>query len=304
MIKDVSNVRVFSMLEVENRIVYTIPRYQREYTWGKSEWDAFFDDLMESEPGYFLGSIICIDQPSKTFGPRFLELVDGQQRVTTISVLLAVLYQRLSEIVDSSDDELRLELMTLKYRLVLKGNKNQPRLVPQIQNNNQQDYFALLQQANLLEDIETVPHAGNRRLFKAFRHFSSRLSSLKQGVATDTSTLMSVLEKVINATMVIIEVASHADAYTLFESLNNRGVPLTAVDLIKNKVLAELERKDTGNIDKHYNRWKKIIDALGDDYSVQERFFRQYYNAFKSELKSVVSVPVATKSNLMHLYEC
>ena len=45
-----------------------------------------------------------------------------------------------------------------------------------------------------------------------------------------------------------------------------------------------------GSIDKHYNRWKKVIDALGDDYAVQERFFRQYYNAFKPDLKDIVSV--------------
>ena len=103
--------------------------------------------------------------------------------------------------------------------------------------------------------------------------------------------------------MVKIDVGSHSDAYTLFESLNNRGVPLTAIDLIKNKVLAKLEGLQAGSIDKHYNSWKKVIEALGDDYAVQERFFRQYYNGFKRDLKRVVSVPVATKSNLMLVYE-
>ncbi|MGL5489850.1 MAG: DUF262 domain-containing protein, partial [Shewanella sp.] len=110
-------------------------------------------------------------------------------------------------------------------------------------------------------------------------------------------------DKVNAATLVKIEVASHSDAYTLFESLNNRGVPLTAIDLMKNKLLAKLEQVEPGSIDKSFVSWTKVIEALGDDYGVQERFFRQYYNAFKPELKDIVSVPVATKSNLIHIFE-
>jgi len=151
--------------------------------------------------------------------------------------------------------------------------------------------------------VETVPNAGNRRVMKAFRHFISRIELYLEHSVDPIASLQALLEKVNTATLVKIEVAGHSDAYTLFESLNNRGVPLTAIDLIKNKLLAVLESKDPGSIDKQYNRWKKVIDALGDDYAVQERFFRQYYNAFKPDLKDVVSVPVATKSNLMQVYE-
>ena len=62
---------------------------------------------------------------------------------------------------------------------------------------------------------------------------------------------MEFLDKVSHACLVKIEVASHADAYTLFESLNNRGMPLTAIDLIKNKLLARLESIEPGKVD-HY----------------------------------------------------
>ncbi|MCW1936891.1 DUF262 domain-containing protein [Pseudomonas sp. MDMC_285] len=172
-----------------------------------------------------------------------------------------------------------------------------------MQNNNQQDYFAVLGKAGILDDVEQVQHAGNRRVLKAYRHFLWRIEQYLQELSEPVAGLQALLDKVNTATLVKIEVAGHSDAYTLFESLNNRGVPLTAIDLIKNKLLAVLEAKDSGSIDKHYNRWKKVIDALGDDYAVQERFFRQYYNAFKPDLKDIVSVPVATKSNLMHVYE-
>lgn len=302
MIKSVYNYPVSTLLDIESGVVYAIPRYQREYTWSRAQWDALFEDLLDNELHYFLGSIICINQSQDALTMQSLELVDGQQRMTTLSLLLAAIYQSYRTLPNLGMDQ-QIELHNLKHKLVLKKKQDQPRLIPQVQNNNQQDYFAVLGQTGILDDVETVPNAGNRRVMKAFRHFISRIELYLEHSADPVVSLQALLEKVNTATLVKIEVAGHSDAYTLFESLNNRGVPLTAIDLIKNKLLAVLESKDPGSIDKQYNRWKKVIDALGDDYAVQERFFRQYYNAFKPDLKDVVSVPVATKSNLMQVYE-
>ena len=302
MIKSVYNYPVSTLLDIESGVVYAIPRYQREYTWSRAQWDALFEDLLDNELHYFLGSIICINQSQDALTVQSLELVDGQQRMTTLSLLLAAVYQSYRTLPNLGMEQ-QIELYNLKHKLVLKKKSDQPRLIPQVQNNNQQDYFAVLGQTGILDDVETVPNAGNRRVMKAFRHFISRIELYLEHCADPIASLQALLEKVNTATLVKIEVAGHSDAYTLFESLNNRGVPLTAIDLIKNKLLAVLESKDPGSIDKQYNRWKKVIDALGDDYAVQERFFRQYYNAFKPDLKDVVSVPVATKSNLMQVYE-
>ncbi|WP_313451720.1 DUF262 domain-containing protein [Stutzerimonas kunmingensis] len=302
MIKSVYNYPVSTLLDIESGVVYAIPRYQREYTWSRAQWDALFDDLLENEPNYFLGSIICINQSQDALSVQSLELVDGQQRMTTLSLLLAAIYQSF-RVLPNLGMEQQIELYNLKHKLVLKRKSDQPRLIPQVQNNNQQDYFAVLGKAGILDDVEQVQHAGNRRVLKAYRHFLWRIEQYLQELSEPIAGLQALLDKVNTATLVKIEVAGHSDAYTLFESLNNRGVPLTAIDLIKNKLLAVLEAKDSGSIDKHYNRWKKVIDALGDDYAVQERFFRQYYNAFKPDLKDIVSVPVATKSNLMQVYE-
>ena len=302
MIKSVYNYPISTLFDIENQIAYTIPRYQREYTWGKAQWDALFEDLLENDPHYFLGSIICINQADDTHAIQYLELVDGQQRMTTVSLLLAAIYKCLSEQPNLDLDQ-QMELRNLKHKLVLKRAPDQPRLIPQVQNHNQQDYFAVLDSIGILEDIELPANAGNRRVFKAFRYFCSRLEQYLEQSNDPINDLQQFLDKVNTATLVKIEVAGHSDAYTLFESLNNRGVPLTAIDLIKNKLLAVLESQDKGSIDKQYNRWKKVIDALGDSYSVQERFFRQYYNGFKPDLKHIVSVSVATKSNLMLVYE-
>ena len=302
MIKSVYNYPVSTLLDIESDVIYVIPRYQREYTWSRIQWDALLDDLLDNELHYFLGSIICINQSQDSLAIRELELVDGQQRMTTISILLAAIYDIFNKQPNLVMEQ-QIELYNLKHKLALKKMPNQPRLVPQVQNNNQQDYFSVLDSIGILQDIEMAAHAGNRRVFKAYRHFHSRINQYLEHSDNPIIKLQELLEKVNTATLVKIEVASTSDAYTLFESLNNRGVPLTAIDLIKNKLLAVLESQDKGSIDKQYNRWKKVIDALGDDYAVQERFFRQYYNAFKPSLKQIVSVPVATKSNLIKIYE-
>lgn len=256
MIKSVYNYPVSTLLDIESGIIYAIPRYQREYTWGRVQWDALLDDLLDNELHYFLGSIICINQSQDALAVQELELVDGQQRMTTISILLAAIYDVFSKQPNLVMDQ-QIELYNLRHKLVLKKTPNQPRLIPQVQNNNQQDYFSVLGQIDVLQDIETVANAGNRRVFKAFRHFLSRINLYLEHSDDPITRLQGLLEKVNTATLVKIEVASTSDAYTLFESLNNRGVPLTAIDLIKNKLLAVLESQDKGSIDKQYNRWKK-----------------------------------------------
>lgn len=303
MIETVNKYAVSSLLDIEVALVYAIPRYQREYTWSKNQWEALFEDLLENDPQYFLGSVICIRQTSDALAVQQLELVDGQQRMTTLSILLAAIYASYNHLGLTPTMELQFELYNLKHKLVLKKQSDQPRLIPQLQNANQQDYFAVLKDAGVLEDAELIANAGNRRVFKAYRYFLQRIQDYVGNASDKTAAFLTLLEKVNAATLVKIDVGSHSDAYTLFESLNNRGVPLTAIDLMKNKLLAKIEQIEKGSIDKAFVRWSKVIEALGDDYAVQERFFRQYYNAFKPELKDIVLVPVATKSNLIQVFE-
>jgi Protein of unknown function DUF262/Protein of unknown function (DUF1524) len=312
-IKSVNNYPVSQLFDIEAGVVYAIPRYQREYTWSKPQWETLFDDVQENDSGYFLGSIICINQTSDTLAVQRLEVVDGQQRLTTLSLLFAALYQSLKLHDEDLDDDQRVELINLKRKLVLKKGDDQLRVVPQIQNNNQNDYRAVLSDVGVISPSDTPAYAGNRKIFRAFRYFQSRIEEIVNQGSDRLASIVAFLDKVSQACLVKIEVASHADAYTLFESLNNRGMPLTAIDLIKNKLLARLETTEPGKVDHYFDVWNKLLGYLGDDYSVQERFFRHYYNAFKDPLnvpfrkdedkKKDPLGPVATRSNLIQIYE-
>lgn len=303
MIKSVNNYPVSQLFDIEAGVVYAIPRYQREYTWGKNQWENLFDDVLENDPGYFLGSIICINQSTDALSVQKLELVDGQQRLTTLSLLFASVYHALKSHETDLDDEQRVELINLKRKLVLKKGDDQIRLIPQIQNNNNPDYRAVLAEIGIISECDVPAYAGNRKIFRAYRYFQDRIDEMANGRSNRLGTIMEFLDKVSHACLVKIEVASHADAYTLFESLNNRGMPLTAIDLIKNKLLARLESIEPGKVDHYFGHWNRLLGYLGDDYAIQERFFRQYYNAFKDQLKAVHQVPVATRSNLIQIYE-
>ena len=302
MIKSVHDYPVSTLLNGDNNVVYHIPRYQREYSWGKSQWENLFDDLLDNDAGYFLGSIICINQSDDTLSNQVLEVVDGQQRLTTLSLFLAALYASLQKYKADLDEDQQTDMNNLKYRLLLKKSQ-QIRLEPQAQNNNLQDYQAILARLGLLDDIVEVANAGNRRVFKAFRYFQNRIDNYYEGKPDVIAILLKLLNSVNQAALVKIEVNSHSDAYVLFESLNNRGAPLTAIDLIKNKLLAEVGKQDATKIDISFDKWKRLLEYLTDDYSIQERFFRQYYNAFQGEFRDITKVPFATRSKLMQIYE-
>ncbi len=305
MIESAQNKPVSELLSVDSNWRFKVPRYQREYVWRRDDWANLFDDLWENPPGYFLGSMICINKTKDAMQPPELEVVDGQQRLITLSLLYAAIHVCLASCANE-DDDTKHELFNLSHRLVFKGAKKSLRVEPSYQGHNYHDYRAVLQEAGVLAGVEALPNAGNRRLFKAYRFFVDRLDELdeKGQKVFDPSRLQEFLDRVNAASMVEIEVGSHADAFTLFESLNNRGVALSALDLIKNNLLATLEKKTPESIDENFTKWTKLLENLSDNYATQERFLRQYYNAFKHRKEiGVPKAPLATRSNIIRIFE-
>jgi len=305
MINSANNYEISDILKSESDVKYVVPKYQREYVWGRRDWENLFDDIWHNDAGHFLGSIICINRSGDALQTQELELVDGQQRLATISLLYAALYYWLKTQPDP-DEELQHELYNLQLRLVLKSDRSSLKVEPSYQGQNFQDYYAILAKAGIITDAPTPRYAGNRRIFKAYYYFLDRLQSTRaDGLpAFDVPAARSLVSKLNGACVVKIEVSSHSDAFTLFESLNNRGVPLSALDLIKNKLLAVLESQRRGTIDENFERWNRLLQNLSEDYTLQERYLRHYYNAFLYEDRTrVEGITLATKSNIIKVYE-
>lgn len=297
--------------------IYDIPRYQREYTWNQRDWANLYDDITQNDAGYFLGSFIVVNGTvNSKMDTIHYEVIDGQQRLTTLSLFLAALYARIMEHKDSIDDDMMLDdIRPLRNRLILKCDKSMTRVIPQVQNHNLEDYRWILKEHIGLDAVMQKPKfLGLRKMSKAFNYFYDRLGEdvgSRNGIEC-VRCLLDICRLVCSAVVVQITVDSHADAYTLFASLNNRGVPLSAVDLIKNMLLGKVAGVDDGQLDYYFERWQEVLHNLGDDYKTQERFFRQNYDAFRREVnkpfigESGSQLPlgsVATRSNLLKIYE-
>lgn len=120
MIKSVNNYPISQLFDISANVVYAIPRYQREYTWTRNQWENLFDDVTENDPGYFLGSIICINQSGDALSTQRLEVVDGQQRLTTLSLLFAAVYDALKRHEQELDSDQQFEMFNLKRKLVFR----------------------------------------------------------------------------------------------------------------------------------------------------------------------------------------
>jgi len=317
----IDSVHDYSISQIFNKDAnwyYYIPKYQREYTWTYSHWGALFNDIESNAAGYFIGSIICINNTRDSFQIKQLEVVDGQQRLTTLSILLAAIYRQLQTYKEYiSDDDVDV-LPSIRKSLRRNDAPNGLILQPQIQNYNSEDFAFLMQEVGILDVAKftkkkAIPYYPQRKMGRCYNYFTQRIEAMIKDFTSEqkVAKLLDIYNKISQAILVKIEVGSHTEAYMLFEALNDRGTPLTAIDLMKNTILSKA--RNDAEVDIYYEQWKELIESLTDDYHTQERFFRHYYNAFKQrhnepfvseEIRSKEPLGViATKTNLLSIYE-
>ena len=295
-----------------SNLYFSIPKYQREYTWGQSNWSALYDDLIENDMGYFIGSIICIPNSTDSAQIIPLEVVDGQQRLTTISLLMAALYSKFKEYSSEMSEDQNHEVYEIKSRLSKPKAANGLIVSPQDQNHNREDFIYVMREAGILgglDDTKKPAYFGIRNIKRCYEFFRNQIQKDVDESEDPLSKLFSIKETILSAIMVKIEVASHSDAYVMFEALNNRGSSLTAVDLMKNAALARSEKSGM-RPEECFDKWQNILDLISSDYTAQERFFRFHYNAFRSEINTPFRTgdstyplgDIATKSNLLKIY--
>src|SRR5262245_12279126 len=114
---------------------FHVPKYQREYTWRRWQLEQLLNDIEDNDAGYFMGSIICVND-SQNIAPGdelIFEVVDGQQRLTTLSLLLATVYQKISEAMASytpadeqDEEEVKSALTNIRAKLVKRKKDPKP----------------------------------------------------------------------------------------------------------------------------------------------------------------------------------
>ena len=274
-----------TILETERK--YIIPRYQREYSWEKEQLEEFWNDIKNQitfsnesyeVKEYFIGSLVLIGDDER--GTEFY-VVDGQQRLTTITIFLSALTQIGKELQDSafSNSCYRyIEGKDTDFKNFFKLISESPK--PFFQNSIQ----------NIDQDKSSEPDSDEEKsLFNAYKYFYNNLLIEKKNYGDNYITfLKAIRDQVIGCSVIFITVDSEEAAQTIFETLNAKGKDLETLDLIKNKVFEILNKDHPSDFAK--DKWKNIKNTIN---SRNERvslsvFFRHFWiskYAFLNEKK-------------------
>lgn len=222
---------------------YQIPKYQRPYKWNDEQVDKLWDDLWESytneTSNYFLGSVIT----AKAVGDQYLDIVDGQQRLTTLMILMAVvrdLYPTLNE--DDSENVNAIDETTIKNAIAKDGKFKRLRLYTH--HIHQTDFEQIILNGNTLEikkpfkkdvRIDEVPKYKFQNTAYLFREKLEKIGLRECG---------KFINYIFNNVYIIrIDCSDVSFAIKLFQVLNARGLDLTNADLIKSFLLGNLLSK-------------------------------------------------------------
>ena len=239
---------------------FIVPAYQRRYAWGYNQIKALFDDIqmLQDNDGHLFGMLI-LHTTLHQGGLNQPELVDGQQRITTLTILLKAIQNQYYNL---GKKEKAKEIGKM---LICKGYDDMERTKLVLGDLDNTDYIKVMNQINLDE-------IANQNISGAFNNYLEWLSqfSLEQ--------LNKFYFKLTNVAVLIrLDVGLAKDAYKLFETINNRGLRLSPTDIIKNFLLghaAKIEESEVGVLENIKSIWSEIIINL--DGIDTDDFFRQY----------------------------
>lgn len=250
-----------------NKTQYIIPVYQRKYDWLTENCDQLYHDLIklsssEGRRTHFFGSIVTA--PADGYGYDRL-VIDGQQRLTTVSLLLLAGIKAVKKGVLKIDSPSKVdEAIDLFLNAKYCNSDRKIKLVPIDEDRVVYD--------SIYYDKEDVYENSNSKMAENFRHFYTLLSS--QG---DNFTFDKLLDAVEQLQIVSVFLEADDDAQLIFESLNSTGLALQEGDKVRNYMLMSLSSGDQTTYFKNY--WQKIENKLGDNLTL---FLRDYLTICQS----------------------
>ena len=264
---------------------YTVPRFQRPYSWKKEEVRELWKDIVNSlsyenneilNQEYFIGSLVLIGDDKSLKH----QIVDGQQRLTTITILLSVLCEKFKEIGKEN-------LARSTYNNYIAGEDDDGEQYFKLVNENPKPFFQTTIQ-HIDKKLKNEPaNDEEKTLLTSYKELYSLISKKNMqskfiGLDLDAhdnyeQVLRAIRTQITNYLKVIfITVAEEEEAYTIFETLNARGMNLSYVDLIKNKLFKSI--RTTHPDDYIKTTWKNITKNLTDRENVGS--FEDYMRHF------------------------
>ena len=269
---DVKEIR--NILRTED-VTYMIPRYQRGYSWRRPQTSALWDDMLEEEYGLFIGTIL-LNQGERR--EDRVQIIDGQQRLLTITILLSSIRDELEKI-GGGGAERRAAKVQLMY---IEDEEYEDRIVKIETAKDIRDYFmdAIIEPKRERTVREAVTDQ-EKRIKSARTFFDSKIRQYlrDRGAKKDVdkiSWLEDLLKRVEKLSVVAINVERPEDAYKVFESVNAKGAALTLADILKSLIFRRIpptaSMEDTAQ-----TQWDKIHSNLEGTGFTMSKFIRYYW---------------------------
>lgn len=237
-----------------DQYVFRIPPYQRPYSWTQEQAADLLDDLIwaagdekpAEQPPYFLGSIVVIKDPNYPEA----DVVDGQQRLTTLTILMSVL----REFANTTDGKANIDIFLRQKGNPLLGTKDVPRLTVR---QRDADFFRKCIQAGDEGGILEAADTDARQRMIANRDYFRRMLGEMEPVERDRLLPFAVQR----CYLVVVEASDQSSAYRIFSVMNDRGLDLTATDILKSDIIGAID--DEVEQETYNAKWEALEDGLG-----------------------------------------
>ncbi len=256
-----------SLTFLGNEGLVRIPFFQRGYVWNFENWEDILTDLLDLEKGHFLGSLILKQLEKQTGKPKEVLVIDGQQRLTTLSVLIRTLY-------NSFDDETQKNCeSSIKNYLFFKKNQTDKEHYVKIEHSKiDKIYYQKVIKNEISQDefnAIDVERPGNKTISKSnkilqcFKYFTERLTEI------DVESRLDLFNRLLdqeNKILVIIDLSEKEDEQAIFDTINSAGVRLSSADIIKNALFQKaLDLFSIEEVETLYNEHWQSVFSVDED---------------------------------------
>lgn len=294
---------------------HCIPNYQRDFVWTRPQVEQLWDDLiahykkytlndeLKSPDGYFLGAMVAIYND----GSQEFEVVDGQQRLTTLSTVISVLYDALEMLDEGMRDGYEEVAKNCLAKFVGGSYLSNIQFSDEDLTNFFLESVRLKKTRSKKEQYWVTPPASQflaarrstaARVREALVTGYEKLNKFLGEAAPGTEQKKRLISffRVVTECVVVLRISaqSHTNAYAIFESLNNRGVRLSQADLIKNELLKNSSATSRSEVVEHWNLAKEFVES-GDFVSMPEFLHLSYLSRFGPSKANALLMNVTDK---------
>ena len=290
---------------------FIIPRFQREYSWDKKNYQEFLDDMIGnliinngkiSSSQYFLGTMLFIGNFTEGTEQE-IQVVDGQQRLTTITIMFSALSDRFIEL---NENTLSRQIFT--YIMTEDDDGNEVRILKSKTNYPFFAYF--IQDKNKKTSAEAVTEE-EHCIKETYEYFKSQLNETKLkdmlkrkhgseivDSLLEVDILKALRDQVLNSTFVSISTTDRDQANKIFEILNAKGKRLAHIDLIKNKLFELLNKVEPADFaDESWKKLKSILcsgkESVGLATFYQHYWYSKYKKVYSNKLYESFNAVIA-----------